>query len=140
MQSDNFTVGDLALSVAVVLATVTARVEYGGRVFDEDTDFLVELRAAVKASGPSWLRADLPHPWAITDWGEAVAAAPVLAARLAEAAMALIESGTRDEAELASVLPYEKATDGVARALAVFERDRERFGRTPGAHAMVLWN
>lgn len=119
---------------------MTARVEYGGRTFDESTDFVAEVRDAVTGYGPSWLRTDLPHAWAVTDWGEAVkAASSVLAARLAEATMTVIETGTREQAEIASVLPFLDATDGVRRALDVFERDPDRFGREPRAHAMVLW-
>lgn len=48
-------------------------VEYRGRIFDENSDLLAEVRDAVKGYGPPWLRSDLPQPWAVADWGQAFA-------------------------------------------------------------------
>jgi hypothetical protein len=117
---------------------MSTRVEYRGRVFDENTDFVAEVRDAVKGYGPSWLRSDLPHPWAVADWGEAFTGT-VLHERLADAALQVIETGTRAEAEIGSVLPYEDAPNAVDRALAVLEREPDRFGREPRAFATVIW-
>ncbi len=114
------------------------RVEYRGRVFDEGSDFAAEVRDAVKGNGPSWLRSDLPHVWAVADWGEAFHGTG-LRERLADAALSVIETSECAEAEMASVLPYEDAPNAPSRVLAMLEREPERFGRNPRDVATVLW-
>lgn len=113
-------------------------VEYRGRIFDENSDLLAEVRDAVKGYGAPWLRSDLPQPWAVADWGQAFAGT-ALHERLADAALTVIETGNRDEAETASVLPYEDAPNAVARVVSVLEREPERFGSEPRAVATVIW-
>ena len=113
-------------------------VQYRDRVFDEKTDFLAEVREAVRGMGPAWLRTDLPHPWAVSDWAQAFEGSP-LAERLSDAALTVMETATVAEAQIASTLPYENARDAIPRALALWERVPDRFGAGGRAHAYVLW-
>jgi hypothetical protein len=117
---------------------MTSRVEYRGRVFTENSDFVDEVRDAVRGHGASWLRTDLPLPWSISDWGESFSGTE-LRDKISDAALTIMETGTRDEAELASVLPFEHGSDAVARVLAILEREPSRLGQEPRALAMAIW-
>lgn len=115
------------------------RIDYHGRTYDDATDFLAELREAVSTgAGPSWLRSDLPLPWALSDWSESLKGTS-LEAKLADAALTVLETGTLGQAEAVTGLPFELAPRAVDRVLDVLEREPARLGSDPRAIPSVLW-
>lgn len=117
------------------------RVDYCGRMYDEHTDFLSELREATRnapVSGPSWLRSDLPLPWALTDWAQALKGTP-MEQRLADAALKLIETGTVEQAEAVAGLPFELADNAIERVLEILRREPMRLGSDPRSIPSALW-
>lgn len=115
------------------------RIEYHGRTYDDATDFLAELRHAVStATGPSWLRSDLPLPWALSDWAGALKGTP-LESKLGDAALTVMETGTPQQAEAVTGLPFELAPQAVDRVVRILDHDPSRFGSDPRAIPSVLW-
>jgi hypothetical protein len=119
---------------------MSTRIEYQGRMYDDQTDFLAELREATRygATGPSWLRSDIPLPWALSDWAEALKGTP-LETKIADAALTLIETGTAEQGEAASGLPIELAPSAVDRVRAILERDPKQLGSGARSVPGVLW-
>lgn len=115
------------------------RIVYHGRTYDDATDFLSELRAATRApTGPSWLRSDLPLPWALSDWAEALKGTP-LEFKIADAALTVMETGTPEQAEVVMGLPFELAPRSVQRVLRILDCEPSRFGSDPRSIPSVLW-
>lgn len=110
---------------------------YRGREYSAKTDWVAELREAAKYPfGPSWLRADLDVASGLAEMAEQLGA-PFNAA-IADAALELVETGTKDERTAIWQLPWERATNAVERLLQLIDTDRSRLDAIRGV-PNVLW-
>lgn len=108
------------------------------QLFDESTDWLAFLRSAAnRPAAAHGLRDDLETPIALSALASDCEGTPLEEA-LADAALKLIESGTRLEMDTVRRLPYEKAPNAFDRLLRALETTPDRFAHE-GWRASVFW-
>lgn len=113
-------------------------VNYLGRSYGDGTDWSAVFREAAKYPfGPSWLRSDLDIASGLADLVEQLKGTSAEQA-IADAALAIVETGSSSERAAVWQLPWERGKDAVARLLKLIATDRGRLAEVRGV-PNVLW-